>query len=175
MSYRNGNPASAGGRTVGDGREDFDFLIGTWRTWNRRLTSPFNPACEDHEEFEALTEVRPVLFGLGNQDTITAERGPGGQRFQGLTLRLFDPDDKHWRIWWASTRRPGRLDEPMVGRFDGGRGIFHGRESAGGTQLDVRFVWERDGDAGARWEQSFSFDGMRTWLPNWVMTFTPDT
>jgi hypothetical protein len=38
--------------------------------------------------------------------------------------------------------------------------------------IAVRFHWDRGGPRSARWEQSFSADGGRTWEPNWVMEFS---
>lgn len=97
---------------VGDDREDFDFLFGSSRVTNRRLADPLDPDSRTWEEFDAAAVASPVVHGLGNVDTFTADAGPGGERFQGLTLRLFDPQDLTWRIWWVSTRRPGQLDPP---------------------------------------------------------------
>lgn len=155
-----------------DGRQDFDFLHGRWHTANRRLTEPYDPACDDWEVFEAVTVADPVLFGLGNRDTITAVHGPGGIPFEGITLRLFDPAERLWRIWWASTRAPGKLDDPMVGRFVDGRGTFLGEELHLGRPVSVRFDWAALGSDSARWEQAFSFDRGQSWHPNWTMTFT---
>jgi len=158
--------------TAADGRQGFDFLLGTWRVTNRRLRRPLDPADDSWEEFDAHAVVRPVLHGLGNTDTITSERGPGGQPFEGVTLRLFDPRDGRWRIWWTSTRQPGQLDPPMTGEFTGGHGVFFGDDEVDGVPIRVRFDWHALDDGGARWAQAFSFDGGRTWTTNWVMTFT---
>ena len=150
---------------------DFDFLLGTWRVANRRLVRPLDPDDGTWEEFRADAVVRPVLNGLGNTDTISSEHGPGGQPFEGVTLRLFDPDDGVWRIWWTSTRQPGRLDPPMTGSFTSGHGIFFGAEEVDGIPIRIRFDWhdlERDA---ARWVQAFSFDRGRTWTSNWIMEF----
>jgi hypothetical protein len=155
-----------------DGRHDFDFLHGTWRVANRRLRRPLDPGDDSWEEFATHAVVRPVLGGLGNTDTIASRTGPGGQPFEGLTLRLFDPGDGRWRIWWTSTRQPGRLDPPMTGAFTGGHGVFFGDDRVEGVPIRVRFDWHAlDGDA-ARWAQAFSLDEGRTWTTNWIMDFT---
>ena len=156
---------------VGDGREDFDFLFGTWRVAARRLTDVLDPACAAWHEFPLTAEARPVLAGLGNQDSYHGESGPGGRPFDGMTLRLFDPRTRVWRIWWGSTSNPGHLDPPMQGRFANGRGDFHGRDRLGGHDIDVHFRWHVDGPDAASWAQSFSFDGGRSWTENFTMDF----
>jgi hypothetical protein len=158
--------------TATDGRADFDFLLGTWQVRNRRLQHPLDPRDDTWEEFDGDAVVRPVLYGLGNTDTISSRTGPGGRPFEGLTLRLFDPGDRTWRIWWTSTRQPGHLDPPMTGSFTGGHGIFFGEDRVGGIPVRVRFDWEALGHDTARWAQTFSFDEGRTWTTNWIMDFT---
>lgn len=154
-----------------DGRGDFDFLLGTWAVRNRRRPRPLDPGDGTWEEFGTEAVVRPVLDGLGNTDTITGDPGPDGLPFEGLTLRLFDPADGLWRIWWASTRRPGHLDAPLTGSFTGGHGVFLGEDTVAGVPVRLRFDWTAPAPGTARWEQAFSSDGGRTWSANWVMDF----
>jgi hypothetical protein len=59
----------------------------------------------------------------------------------------------------------------MEGRFVDGPGAFFGGDILNGQPIKVRFDWT-PGEATARWEQSFSYDGGQTWEPNWVMSFT---
>jgi hypothetical protein len=154
-----------------DGRSDFDFLHGSWQIHNRRLDRPLADDGVWHE-FKSSATVRPILHGLGNVDSISVPDLPGVGAFEGVTLRLFDPLERHWTIFWASTRRPGHLDPPLVGRFVDGRGVFDGQDAYDGVPIRVRFHWDHDGTRSARWQQSFSTDGGRTWAPNWVMEFT---
>ena len=143
---------------------DFDFLHGAWTVSNRRLRNPRDPASEAWEEFASTAVCAPVLGGLGNRDEITSvDGGPDGRPFHGLTLRLWEPATDRWRIWWAADRRPGFLDDPMEGGFDGSHGVFHGVDGG----LEVRFDWWADE---RRWVQSFRHDGV--WKENWEMRFT---
>src|SRR5689334_20422947 len=125
---------------IADGRSDFDFLFGSWRVANRRLVNPLDPAGE-WAGFESTAVARPLLGGLGNTDSYDSAEAD----FHGITVRLFDPATRVWRIWWASTSRPGHLDPPMEGAFDGAHGVFHGRDVVAGAAVDVRFDWHVEG------------------------------
>jgi hypothetical protein len=148
---------------------DFDFLPGTWDIANRRLVAPVDPACDEWEEFTAVSEAQAILGGIGNTDTFTrADTG-----FRGYSLRLYEPEQDLWRIWWASTTRPGQLDPPVQGRFAApDRGRFECDDVLEGVAIRVRFDWSQITPQGAHWEQFFSFDGGTTWKSNWIMELT---
>jgi hypothetical protein len=150
---------------VGDGREDFDFLFGTWHVAHRKLAVMVDPACTDWLEFDSTGTAHPILGGLGNIDTVVSPDA------QGFSLRLFDPARRLWRIWWTSTNQPGVLDPPVEGRFTDGVGLFEGPDVVAGVPVVMRFHW-RPGPTTARWSQEFSRDGGATWWTNWIMDFT---
>jgi hypothetical protein len=154
-----------------DGRHDFDFLLGRWRIANRKLEDPF---AEDSSwlEFDSSLEVQEILGGLGNCEKYLAPEFPGRGRYHGFGLRLFDPGEKVWRIWWASTVGEGQLDEPVVGRFEDGVGQFECHDTIDGREVEVRYQFTEITPSSARWQQSFSFDGGRTFEPNWIMELT---
>src|SRR5690349_1408659 len=56
-----GHPDVPSGAPAGDGRDDFNFLLGTWRVENRRLQRPLDPGDDSWEEFSAEAVVRSVL------------------------------------------------------------------------------------------------------------------
>ena len=147
---------------------DFDFLFGSWRIHNRRLDDPFGDS-ESWSEFEAQSEAYPILGRLGNVQHFDAPEFPGRPGFQGYALRLLDPEEQIWRIWWASTAGRGRLDSPVLGGFRDGVGRFDGKDVVEGREVGVRFLWTEITESSARWEQSFSFDGGKTFVPNWIM------
>lgn len=150
-----------------DGREDFDFLIGTWKSHQRRLRERLKGS-QSWEEFEATLEVRKALGGLGNFDELIMERESGQMR--GITLRLFNPETKQWSIYWADSVSATLL-EPMVGEFKGGRGEFYDCEPFEGKRIISRFLWTHDSPDTCRWEQAFSADGGATWETNWTADF----
>jgi hypothetical protein len=142
---------------------DFDFLHGRWHVANRKIADIAGRGTE-WIEFGGRAEVRPILGGGANVDSLHVDD------WEGMTLRQYDPEQDVWRIWWASTRAPGRLDPPLEGRFTGGHGVFLGDDVVGDREVKVRFDWTA-GDEPV-WQQQFSYDGGETWETNWVMRFT---
>ncbi len=150
-----------------DGRADFDFLIGSWTSRQRRLRERLKGSNE-WEEFPARLEVHKILGGMGNFDELVMERGSGVTR--GATLRLYDLQSRQWSIYWADGIH-GALAVPEVGSFQDGCGYFHAQESFEGRMIFSRFIWSHDGDDTCRWEQAFSEDAGKTWETNWTADF----
>jgi len=159
-------------RSVTDGRHDFDFFFGSWKQANRKRTNMLVPGDTEWVEFESITSAEPILDGLGNIDTFDAPEFPGRPGFKGFSLRLFEPETGLWRIWWASTAFPGRLDEPVAGRFDDGIGVFECNDVLQGVRVKVRFTWKDITPDSATWQQAFSFDDGASWETNWITIHT---
>jgi hypothetical protein len=151
-----------------DGRDDFDFFIGTWDSRQRKLKKRLQ-GCDEWEEFHGVSVARKILGGLGHMDEVTMELPTGC--VIGLTIRLFDPQTRLWSIYWSSQVR-SVLDTPMIGRFEFGRGEFYDREIFQTNVIISRFVWTSSGPDACRWEQAFSPDGGRSWETNWTADFT---
>ena len=150
-----------------DGRNDFDFLIGTWNVHHHRLVERLRGST-DWEDFEGDTMDRKILSGLGNLDENILHRKTGS--VHAISLRLFNPASKEWSIYW-STNLTGTLDVPMVGGFTDGRGEFYSQEVFEGQHIYSRFIWSKITAISCQWEQAFSIDGGKTWETNWVMEF----
>ncbi len=147
---------------------DFDFLHGHWQITHRRLKERL---CGSHEweTFGGQCHVWPVLGGAGNVDDNLLHLPAGSYR--AATLRTHDANTGRWSIWWLDGRRPGRLDVPVVGRFDAGVGTFHADDLLDGRPIRVRFRWSGMQTPTPLWEQAFSADGGGTWEINWTMHF----
>ncbi|CCK26272.1 hypothetical protein BN159_1893 [Streptomyces davaonensis JCM 4913] len=145
---------------------DFDFFHGDWQVAHRRRTDFLDPD-SDWEEFTGSSRCWSLFDGAANIDEIDMPRLGS----KGLTLRLFDRETKQWSLSWSSSRS-GKLFPPVLGRFEGERGAFHGDDTHDGKDVRVRFVWSGISATTARWEQAFSPDEGESWLTNWVMEFT---
>ncbi|KUL23119.1 hypothetical protein [Streptomyces regalis] len=145
---------------------DFDFFHGDWEVLNRRRTGFLDPD-SDWEEFPATNRCWPLFDGAANVDEIDMPYLGS----KGLTLRLFDRETERWSLNWSSSGS-GKLFPPVIGRFEGDRGVFYGDDTYDSKDVRVRFVWSGVSATSARWEQAFSVDGGQTWLTNWTMDFT---
>jgi hypothetical protein len=161
-------PAAAQAPAPRDGRHDFDFEIGIWRTRLSRLVRPLSGSAE-WAEYEGTTVVRKVWNGRANLVELAAE-GPAG-RFEGLSLRLYNPEARQWSLNFSSSRT-GTLSPPSIGEFKDGRGEFYAQETLDGRAILVRFVIRPVTPDSVRFEQAFSDDGGRTWEVNWIATDT---
>jgi hypothetical protein len=153
---------------MGSGNEDFDFLIGRWRVGNRRLRERLKGSTA-WDEFEGRVVARHIWEGRANTDEYHAE-APFGT-IEGMTLRLFDPASRQWRLYWANSAS-GILERPVVGSFRDGRGEFYNEDVHEGRSIYTRYIWSEITDASCRWEQAFSADGGKSWETNWIMEFT---
>ena len=151
-----------------DGQHDFDFEIGTWKTHLSRLTNPLTGS-STWVDYEGTTVVRKVWDGRANLVELVAD-GPAG-RFEGLSLRLYNPQARQWSLNFASSRS-GTLSPPAIGEFKNGRGEFYSQETLDGRAILVRFVISDITPDSCRFEQAFSDDGGKTWEVNWIAVDT---
>ena len=151
-----------------DGQHDFDFEIGTWKTNLRRLVKPLSGSTE-WAEYTGTTVVRKVWDGRANLVELIAD-GPAG-RFEGLSLRLYNPQSRQWSLNFASVKG-GVPTTPAIGGFKNGRGEFYNQETLDGRAILVRFVISEITPDSCHFEQAFSDDGGKTWEANWIATDT---
>lgn len=153
--------------TTPDGARDFDFLHGTWRVEHRRLARRL-VMDDTWAKFGGSVKVWPIIGGLGNVDENVIDLPEG--TYRACTLRIFRPGTGLWSIYWVDGRDP-KLDPPMIGSFQGGKGIFFGDDAFEGRPIRVRFLWTILTTDHCRWEQAFSDDQERSWETNWFMDF----
>jgi hypothetical protein len=154
--------------SVRDGQHDFDFEIGTWKTHLKRLLNPLTGSTT-WVEYDGTTVVRKVLNGRANLVELVVD-GPAG-RFEGLSLRLYNPQSRQWSLNFANAKS-GVLAQPTIGEFKNGRGEFYDQETFNGRAILVRFVISDITPNSCRFEQAFSDDGGKTWEVNWIATDT---
>jgi hypothetical protein len=151
-----------------DGQHDFDFEIGTWKTHLRRLVHPLTGSTT-WIEYQGTTVVRKVWNGRANLVELEAD-GPEGH-FEGLNLRLYNPESHQWSLNFANSNS-GTLSQPTIGEFKNGRGEFFDQETVKGRAIFVRFVISDITPNSCRFEQAFSEDGGKTWEVDWIATDT---
>ena len=148
-------------------KNDFDFLTGHWTVHNRKLKTRLN-GCTDWMEFGASQEMFKVLNGAGNIDFFRSESD--GQPFEGMTLRLFNPQTKLWSIYWADSNLV-TLDKPVAGSFENNIGRFYSKDVFNDKEILVTFCWDASHHDKPVWSQAFSDDNGKTWEWNWYMYF----
>ena len=147
-----------------DGSHDFDFEIGTWHTHLSRRLHPLTGS-NTWVEYDGTTLVRKVWDGRANLVELVAD-GPAGH-FEGLNLRLYNPDSHQWSLNFANSAS-GTLGTPTIGEVKNGKGEFYDHETLNGRAILVRFVISGITPTSCRFEQSFSDDGGKTWEVNWI-------
>ena len=157
------------------GRDDFDFLVGRWRTVQTRSTKPLQDDAL-WETFDATIRMEKLPGNMGNIDSMLA---PGWRpNWTGVAIRIFNGETGLLSIYWLAGKTggidsaTGQLTVPVVGKFENGIGNFESDEVIEGTALKVRYTWTPEDADHVKWQQAFSFDGGKTWKVNWRMTGT---
>lgn len=150
------------------GPHDFDYFEGGWRATQRRLKAR-GVGSKDWETFPSTLCMKLHLDGIATIDELEMPT----KGWKGLTVRTFDLAKKQWSIYWVSSKR-GVMDPPQVGGFDGDRGLFYGEDVDDGKPVQVIYEWKKLPPNRARWAQSFSYDGGKTWEVNWTSDFERD-
>lgn len=163
-----GSRASAPAADSAAGAHDFDFEIGTWKTHLRRLLKPLTGSTT-WVEYDGTTVVRKVWGGAANLVELQVD-GPAGH-FEGLSLRLFNPQSHQWSLNFAN-RASGSMAVPTIGSFRDGRGEFFDQEEVNGRFVLVRLVTLVVNADTCRFEQAYSTDGGTTWEVNWIAVDT---
>jgi len=152
-------------------QHDFDFEFGSWTTTLRMQPHPLQNS-KDWVTYAGTSVVRKVWNGRANLGEL--EVSSGTKHIEAMTIRIYDPRSQMWKIYFA-TAQAGVEATPTVGRFENGRGEFYDTEEYNGKAVKVRFVFSHITATSFEFVQSFSADGGKTWLPNWIATFKRST
>jgi hypothetical protein len=148
---------------------DFDFLEGKWNVHNRKLKSRLSNS-NVWEEFESTLHMRKTLNGMGNVENYYAMFG--GKKFEGMAVRLFNPETKLWMVYWMDTGSMVMDKHPVTGSFENGVGKLYAKDSFNGKSVIVLYQWDARDKQQPKWSQAFSDDNGKTWEWNWEMTLT---
>ena len=152
---------------VRDGRHDFDWDIGSWKTHQKRLLHPLTGSTT-WVEYEGTDVVQKIRDGL-NTGEIEADGASG--HLEIYSIRLYDPDARQWGIYFINSAA-GTAGLPVIGEFKDGRGDFYDQEQYKGRTIQIRFsVSEIKADS-CHFEQAFSTDGGKTWEVNFIVDET---
>jgi hypothetical protein len=145
---------------------DFDFLHGKWTMDNKRLKSRLDN-CKEWIEYKSTAEnFGSILNGIGNMDIYrTSYNQVNDKPYEGITLRLFNPQTRLWSLYWADSNL-GVMDPPVVGSFEGSVGTFYCKDVFKGKQILVMFKWDKTDPENPVWSQAFSPDNGLTWEMN---------
>jgi hypothetical protein len=163
-------PAQPPDITARDGRHDFDFNVGVWRTHIKRILDPLSGSTRSMELNGTVT-VRTVWQGRAELEEIEAD-GPNGH-WEGLTLFLYNPDAHQWSQTFANSKS-GVLTPPLIGAFKDGRGELYAMDTFNDRAILVRAVWSDITPDSHHFEQSYSDDGGKTWAAAFIATLTRD-
>ncbi|HEY5850296.1 MAG TPA: hypothetical protein VIT62_05975 [Lysobacter sp.] len=148
---------------------DWQWLLGNWNVWHRRLKERL-AGSDEWEEFPGKSAFWMTMGGLGNIDDNVIDIPSG--TYRGLSIRAFDPRAGTWAIWWLDSRAATRIEPPVRGGFKGDGGTFTGRDTFKDRPIVMRFRWSDVHGAKPWWEQAFSPDDGASWEVNWRNYFT---
>jgi hypothetical protein len=147
-----------------DGRHDFDFNVGTWKTHIKRILDPFSSAGQ-FVELNGTVAVRKVWDGRAQLEEIEAD-GPNGH-WEGMTLFLYNPTASQWSQSFVNSQS-GVLNSPLIGSFKDGRGELIASDTFKDRSILVRGVWSDIKPDSHHFEESYSDDGGKTWAPAFI-------
>jgi hypothetical protein len=149
---------------AGGGQHDFDPLLGSWKYRLKRRTNPLTGSA-NWVDLTGTGVCYPLWNRTAQLDTFLVD-GPKG-RIEGLTLRLYNPKSRQWRLYWANSK-DGIVSVPQIGEFNKGRGEFYAQDTLDDKSILIRYDWTALPSPSPHFEQSFSEDGGKTWEVNWI-------
>jgi hypothetical protein len=158
-----------------DGAHDFDFLIGDWKAHLHRMidrktgVTTSDPRAGIWVEYDGVCNDRKLLDTNANFEQFDVQASGTHLRFRGQALRMYNPASHQWSIYGLDLDTGELGLPPLIGQFIGKRGEFFDSELRNGRMVQVRYVWSDLTPKSARMEQSFSPDGGKSWVVNWIV------
>ena len=156
--------------SLSSSKHDFDFLIGTHIIRQRILKDRLTHS-KDWREYEGTSITTALLDGNVNQEIyqlINSNRNS----YEGMALRLFNPQTKLWNIYWIQTDMGTLNDPPEVGYFENKIGFFFSQGMLNEKKIITVFKWDAREESRPIWSQAFSEDNGNTWEWNWYMYYS---
>jgi hypothetical protein len=145
---------------------DFDFLTGHFDVVHRQLRKPLTGS-DEWDEYAGTCSARTHFDGAISIDEM---QFPTKDSY-GLSIRLYDPVEKQWSIYWVDSRTM-KLFPPVRGGWSDGSCLLIGEDEYDGRPILASYRWSDITEQTAHWEQAFSVDHGKTWEINWTMDFT---
>jgi hypothetical protein len=140
--------------TARDGSKDFDWMVGSWKADLKRLVNPLTGSTT-WVEYEGTQTTTTILNGKAVMDEFVVDSAATKTKVEALTIRLYNPANQTWSIYWANAKN-GEISLPAtVGRWTNGRGEFYDHEQLNGRWILVRYVWSDVTPTSAHFEQPF--------------------
>lgn len=149
---------------VRDGRHDFDFTIGKWKTHISQLIHPLSLS-NDWVKFDGNVTTRSIGDGKGLLEEIEVVNPAGN--FNGITLFLYNPKAGQWSETFANLSS-GVPEILKIGEFKDGAGEFYCTKTFNEQTVLVRSKWLNITANTHTYEEAFSADGGKTWETNLI-------
>lgn len=156
-----------------DGQHDFDWMVGSWKAHLKRLVNPLTGS-KTWVELAGTQRTWHILGGRACMDEFIVENPADKTKVEALTVRLYNPANQTWSIYWANAKNGAFSMPATVGKWEDGRGEFYDHEELNGRWILVRYVWSDVTPTAAHFEQAFSTDGGKTWEVNWISDLARD-
>jgi len=150
--------------TVRDGRHDFDFSVGKWKTHISQLIHPLSHF-NDWVKLEGDVTIRSIGDGKGFLEEIEV-KNPSGN-FNAITLFLYDPKAGQWSETFTNLGS-GVPEAPKIGEFKDGVAEMYATTTFNGRAILVRGKWSDITANTHTYEEAFSEDGGKTWETNLI-------
>jgi hypothetical protein len=154
-----------------DGQHDFDFNFGAWRTHIKRVVHPLAHSSETFEMTGTVTN-HTIWGGRAQLEEIEVD-GPKGH-WEGMSLFLYNPASHQWSQSFINSAS-GTFAGGLIGSFANGRGELYSEDTdPDGHAILVRGEWSEITPTSHRYEESYSYDGGKTWAPALTASLTKD-